>query len=84
MEKIFDSVRELDKRAEDAFNLKNGVLMEHAARGMAERIRSILSLRVLHLQKYHCRVCKLFAVRAITAAMGLRLHGCSPIFAPFG
>ena len=50
MEKIFDSVRELDKRAEDAFNLKNGVLMEHAARGMAERIRSILSSRVLHSQ----------------------------------
>ena len=44
MEKIFDSVRELDKRAEDAFNLKNGVLMEQAARGMAERIRTILSL----------------------------------------
>ena len=43
MEKIFDSVRELDKRAEEAFNLKNGVLMEQAARGMAERIRSILS-----------------------------------------
>lgn len=43
MEKIFDSVRELDKRAEEAFNLKNGVLMEQAARGMAERIRSLLS-----------------------------------------
>ena len=43
MEKIFDSVRALDKRAEDAFNLKNGVLMEHAARGMAERIHSLFS-----------------------------------------
>lgn len=43
MEKIFDSVRELDKRAEDAFNLKYGVLMEHAARGMAERIGSLFS-----------------------------------------
>ena len=41
MEKIFDSVRALDKRAEDAFNLKNGVLMEHAARGMTERIGSL-------------------------------------------
>ena len=50
MEKIFDSVRDLDKRAEDAFNLKNGVLMEHAARGMAERIRSILSSRLLYPQ----------------------------------
>ena len=45
MEKIFDSVKELDKRAEDVFNLKNGVLMEQAARGMAERIQSILSVR---------------------------------------
>ena len=43
MEKIFDSVRELGKRAEDAFNLKYGVLMEHAARGMAERIGSLFS-----------------------------------------
>ena len=41
MEKIFDSVRALDKRAADAFNLKNGVLMEHAARGMTERIGSL-------------------------------------------
>ena len=41
MEKIFDSVRALDKRAEEVFNLKNGVLMEHAARGMAERIGSL-------------------------------------------
>ena len=40
MEKIFDSVKELDKRAENSFNLKNGVLMEQAARGMAEYIRS--------------------------------------------
>lgn len=39
MEKIFDSVKELDKRAETSFNLKNGVLMEQAARGMAEYIR---------------------------------------------
>ena len=48
MEKIFDSVRELDKRAEDTFNLKNGVMMEHAARGMAERIRSFLSSPLLY------------------------------------
>jgi len=41
MEKIFDSVRALDKRAEEVFNLKNGVLMEHAARGMTERIGSL-------------------------------------------
>ncbi|UTC57004.1 NAD(P)H-hydrate dehydratase [Treponema sp. OMZ 305] len=50
MEKIFDSVRELDKRAEDAFSLKNGVLMENAARGMAERIRSVLSPWLSYLQ----------------------------------
>ena len=50
MEKIFDSVRELDKRAEDAFNLKNGVLMEQAARSMAERIRNFLFSRRLSLQ----------------------------------
>lgn len=50
MEKIFDSVRELDKRAEDAFNLKNGVLMEHAACGMVERIRNLLSSRLLYPQ----------------------------------
>ena len=50
MEKIFDSVRALDKRAEDAFNLKNGVLMEHAARGMAERIHSLFSSHILHSQ----------------------------------
>ena len=50
MEKIFDSVRALDKRAEDAFNLKNGVLMEHAARGMAERIHSFFSSHILHSQ----------------------------------
>ena len=44
MEKIFDSVRELDRRAEERFNLKNGTLMEHAARGMAEHIlRSFLA-----------------------------------------
>ena len=40
MEIIFDSVKELDKQAENSFNLKNGVLMEKAARGMAEYIRS--------------------------------------------
>ena len=50
MEKIFDSVRELDKRAEDTFNLKNGVLMEHAARSMAERIRNLLSSCLLYPQ----------------------------------
>ena len=50
MEKIFDSVRNLDKRAEDTFNLKNGVLMEHAARGMAERIRSLFSSHLVHSQ----------------------------------
>lgn len=50
MEKIFDSVRELDKRAEDAFNLKNGMLMEHAARGMAERIRTLFSSHLSHLK----------------------------------
>ena len=42
MEKIFDSVGALDTRAETAFNLKNGALMEHAARGIAERIRHFL------------------------------------------
>ena len=50
MEKIFDSVRELDKRAEVTFNLKNGVLMEQAARSMAERIRNFLFSRRLSLQ----------------------------------
>ena len=48
MEKIFDSVRELDKRAENIFNLKNGLLMEHAARGIAERIRSFLPSPLLY------------------------------------
>lgn len=42
MEKIFDSVRALDKRAEEVFNLKNGVLMEQAARSLAEWIRRLL------------------------------------------
>ena len=55
MEKIFDSVRELDKRAEDAFNLKNGVLMEHAACGMVERIRNLLSSRLLYPQNIQGR-----------------------------
>lgn len=45
MEKIFDSVKELDRRAEDTFDLKNGVLMEQAARGMAEHIRNYLVSR---------------------------------------
>lgn len=44
MEKIFDSVRELDRRAEERFNLK-GMLMEHAARGMAEHILCFLQSR---------------------------------------
>lgn len=43
MEKIFDSVQELDRRAEEAFNLKHGVLMEQAARGIAEHIRRYLN-----------------------------------------
>jgi len=43
MEKIFDSVKELDRRAEETFDLKNGILMEQAARGMAEYIRRYLS-----------------------------------------
>lgn len=55
MEKIFDSVRELDKRAEDAFNLKNGVLMEHAACGIVERIRNLLSSRLLYPQNIQGR-----------------------------
>ena len=55
MEKIFDSVQELDKRAEDAFNLKNGVLMEHAACGMVERIRNLLSSRLLYPQNIQGR-----------------------------
>lgn len=42
MEKIFESVRALDKRAEDVFNLKNGLLMEHAAIGMAEYIKTVV------------------------------------------
>ncbi len=45
MEKIFDSVRELDRRAEEHFNLKNGVLMEYAAHGMAEHILRYLRSR---------------------------------------
>jgi len=45
MEKIFDSVRLLDKRAEETYNLKNGVLMEYAACGMAEHIRSFLKTK---------------------------------------
>jgi len=55
MEKIFESVRELDKRAEDAFNLKNGVLMEHAACGMVGRIRNLLSSRLLYPQNIQGR-----------------------------
>ena len=55
MEKIFDSVRELDKRAEASFNLKNGVLMEHAACGMVERIRNLLSSRLLYPQNIQGR-----------------------------
>ena len=45
MEKIFDSVHLLDKRAEETYNLKNGVLMEYAACGMAEHIRSFLKTK---------------------------------------
>lgn len=48
MEKIFDSVGALDTRAETAFNLKNGALMEHAARGIAERIRHFLFSPPVH------------------------------------
>ena len=51
MEKLFDSVRELDTRAETAFNLKNGALMEHAARGMAERIRNLFLPHLVHSQQ---------------------------------
>lgn len=46
MEKVFDSVTELDRRAEKDFNLKNGILMEQAARSMAEHIRRYLSRRL--------------------------------------
>ncbi|MGP1454337.1 MAG: NAD(P)H-hydrate dehydratase [Treponema sp.] len=35
MEKLFDSLRLLDARAEIAFHMKDGLLMEHAACGMA-------------------------------------------------
>ena len=51
MEKLFDSVRELDTRAETAFNLKNGALMEHAARGMVERIRNLFLPHLVHSQQ---------------------------------
>ncbi len=40
MEKIFSSLKELDQRAEQIFNMKHGVLMENAARGMEEYIRA--------------------------------------------
>ncbi len=40
MEKLFTSLRELDRRAESLFNMGNGLLMENAARGMAEKIRT--------------------------------------------
>lgn len=62
MEKIFESLRELDKRAEDLFNLKNGLLMEHAAMGMAERIKTAVLPRYKGMLPF-----KLCAVREITA-----------------
>ncbi len=45
MQNVFYSLRELDKRAEENFNLKNGILMENAARGSAEKIKNLFPLR---------------------------------------
>ena len=45
MQNIFYSLRELDKRAEEDFNLKNGILMENAARGSAEKIKNLFPLK---------------------------------------
>lgn len=39
MQKVFDSLLKNDKRAEEVFNLKNGILMENAARSLAEEIK---------------------------------------------
>ncbi len=40
MEKLFTSLKKLDQRAAHVFNMKHGILMENAARGMAERIHN--------------------------------------------
>lgn len=45
MQNVFYSLRELDKRAEEDFNLKNGILMENAARGSAEKIKNLFPLK---------------------------------------
>lgn len=45
MQKVFYSLTDLDKRAEKDFNLKNGILMENAARGSAEKIKQLFNLK---------------------------------------
>ena len=45
MQKVFYSITDLDKRAEKDFNLKNGILMENAARGSAEKIKQLFNLK---------------------------------------
>ncbi|MGI5065320.1 NAD(P)H-hydrate dehydratase [Treponema putidum] len=45
MQNVFYSLRELDKRAEEDFNLKNGILMENAARGSAEKIKNLFPVK---------------------------------------
>ena len=45
MQNVFYSLRELDKRAEEDFNLKNGILMENAARGSAEKIKNLFPFK---------------------------------------
>lgn len=41
MEKVFYSLRVLDRRAEKEFKAGNGILMENAARGSAEKLKSL-------------------------------------------
>ena len=40
MQKIFQSCYEMDRRCYEAYGLNENILMEHAARGMAEHIKS--------------------------------------------
>ncbi|MEL3911048.1 MAG: NAD(P)H-hydrate epimerase, partial [Treponema sp.] len=54
MEKVFDSVKELDRRAEETFCLNHGILMEQAARGMAEYIRRYIDSQGIIAQRSPC------------------------------
>ena len=51
MQKVFKSCYPLDKRCYEVFELTEDILMEHAARGMAEYIRNKFDKRLFCIDR---------------------------------